>query len=50
MADGRRVRREQNREAVLDAVVELFHEGSYQPTTDEIAIRAGLSPRSQFRY
>ena len=50
MADGRRVRREQNREAVLDAVVELFHEGSYQPTTDEIAIRAGLSPRSLFRY
>ena len=50
MADGRRVRREQNREAVLDALVELFHEGSYQPTTDEIAQRAGLSPRSLFRY
>jgi AcrR family transcriptional regulator len=50
MADGRRVRREQNREAVLDAMVELFEEGSYQPTTDEIAQRAGISPRSLFRY
>ena len=50
MADGRRLRREQNREAVLDAVVDLFIEGSYQPTTDEIADRAGISPRSLFRY
>jgi AcrR family transcriptional regulator len=50
MADGRRVRREQNREAVLDAMVGLFQEGSYQPTTDEIAQRAGLSARSLFRY
>ena len=50
MADGRRVRREQNREAVLDAMVELFEEGSYQPTTDEIAQRAGISARSLFRY
>ena len=50
MADGRRLRRSQNREAVLDAVVELFVKGSYQPTTEEIARRAGLSPRSLFRY
>ena len=50
MADGRSLRREQNREAVLDAMVELFGEGSYQPTTDEVAARAGLSPRSLFRY
>ena len=48
--DGRRLRRERNREAVIDAVVSLFEEGSYQPTTDEIAERAGLSPRSLFRY
>lgn len=50
MADGRRVRREQNRESVLDAVVALFVEGTYQPTTDEVARRAGISPRSLFRY
>ena len=48
--DGRRLRREQNREAVLDALVELFHEGVYQPSSAEIAERAGISPRSLFRY
>ena len=48
--DGRRLRREQNRDAVLDALVRLFEEGDYQPTADEIAERAGISPRSLFRY
>jgi AcrR family transcriptional regulator len=48
--DGRTRRREQNREAVLDALVRLFEEGDYQPTTEEIAQRAGLSARSLFRY
>ena len=48
--DGRRLRREQNREAVLVALVELFHEGNYQPSAAEIADRAGLSQRSLFRY
>ena len=50
VADGRRLRREQNREAVLDAMVSLFTEGALQPTTDEIAERAGVSARSLFRY
>ena len=48
--DGRRLRREQNRDAVLDALVALFHEGVYQPSTNDIAERAGISPRSVFRY
>ena len=48
--DGRRLRREQNREAVLDALAELFSEGFYQPRANEIAERAGISPRSLFRY
>jgi AcrR family transcriptional regulator len=48
--DGRRLRREGNRAAVLDALVELFHEGLYQPSAGEIAHRAGISPRSLFRY
>jgi AcrR family transcriptional regulator len=48
--DGRRLRREQNREAVIDALLALFREGRYQPGTAEIAARAGLSPRSLFRY
>jgi TetR/AcrR family transcriptional regulator of autoinduction and epiphytic fitness len=48
--DGRRLRREQNRQAVLDALVALFEEGHYSPSVAEIAARAGLSPRSLFRY
>lgn len=48
--DGRRARRQQNREAVIDALLGLFADGSYQPSADEIARRAGLSPRSLFRY
>ena len=48
--DGRRQRREQNREAVIDALLALFGEGSYQPSTAQIAARAGLSLRSLFRY
>ena len=50
VSDGRRLRREQNREAVIDALVDLFEEGRYQPSVAEIAERAGLSPRSLFRY
>jgi AcrR family transcriptional regulator len=48
--DGRRLRREQNRTAVLDALLELFRDGTYDPSSAEIAERAGLSPRSLFRY
>ena len=48
--DGRRLRREQNRESVIDALIELFGEGVYQPGSAEIAERAGISPRSLFRY
>ena len=50
VSDGRRLRREQNREAVIDALVDLFEEGRYQPSVAEIAERAGLSTRSLFRY
>ena len=49
-ADGRRLRREHNREAVLDALASLFAEGIYIPNANQIAERAGLSPRSVFRY
>jgi AcrR family transcriptional regulator len=48
--DGRRARREQNRLAVLEALGELYRQGNYQPSSAEIAERAGLSPRSLFRY
>jgi AcrR family transcriptional regulator len=49
-ADGRKLRREQNRAAVIDTVLALFRDGVYQPSTGEIAARAGLSARSLFRY
>jgi AcrR family transcriptional regulator len=48
--DGRHLRRDTNREAVLDAMVELFVEGNLQPSSAEIAELAGLSSRSLFRY
>ena len=35
---------------MLDALVELFDEGDYTPGTTKIAERAGISPRSLFRY
>jgi AcrR family transcriptional regulator len=49
-ADGRRLRREQNRASVIDALLALFRDGVYTPSTDEIAAKAGLSARSLFRY
>jgi AcrR family transcriptional regulator len=48
--DGRRLRRQQNREAVIDALLASFRDGVYQPSSSEIAQRAGLSSRSLFRY
>ena len=48
--DGRRLRRALNREAVVDALLDLYGEGNLQPSTDQIAERAGISPRSLFRY
>src|SRR3954452_7994657 len=48
--DGRRLRRERNRDAVLDALVDLYGEGNFEPSADDIAQRAGISPRSLFRY
>src|SRR3954453_13794383 len=48
--DGRRLRRGENRAAVLDALTALFGEGVYQPSTNQIADLAGISPRSLFRY
>ena len=48
--DGRRLRRAVNREAVVDALLDLYHQGNLRPSTDDIAERAGISPRSLFRY
>ena len=37
--DGRRARRDRNRDAVVDALLELYHEGRLDPSSDEIATR-----------
>ncbi len=48
--DGRTARRDRNRVAVLDAVLELFSEGNLAPSPDEVARRSGISLRSVYRY
>jgi AcrR family transcriptional regulator len=48
--DGRTARRHRNRLAALDAAFELFSEGNVLPSIEDVAIRAGLSPRSMYRY
>lgn len=48
--DGRRARRERNRLAVVDAVLELFGEEMLVPTIEMAAERSGLSLRSVYRY
>jgi AcrR family transcriptional regulator len=48
--DGRHLRRQQNRDAVVDALLAFQREGRYDASAAEIATRAGLSPRSLFRY
>lgn len=48
--DGRQLRRQRNREAVVDALLDLYSDGNLRPSTEEIAARSGLSPRSLFRY
>jgi TetR/AcrR family transcriptional regulator of autoinduction and epiphytic fitness len=48
--DGRSLRRERNREAVIEAFLTLVREGNFDPGGAEIAERAGVSHRSVFRY
>ena len=48
--DGRRLRRDRNRDAVVDALLQLYSEGNLNPSAEEIAHRSGVSARSLFRY
>ena len=48
--DGRTARRNRNKEAVLDALIEMADEGRAEPPIEEIAERAGVSYRSVYRY
>jgi TetR/AcrR family transcriptional regulator, regulator of autoinduction and epiphytic fitness len=48
--DGRTARRDRNRTAVLDAVLELFAEHNVIPSAEDVARRSGVSLRSVYRY
>jgi AcrR family transcriptional regulator len=50
VTDGRTARRDRNRLAVLDAVLELLSEGDLTPSPEAIALRSGVSLRSVYRY
>jgi TetR/AcrR family transcriptional regulator, regulator of autoinduction and epiphytic fitness len=48
--DGRTVRAERTRQALVDAVFALLDEGELRPTAERIARRAGVSERSVFQH
>lgn len=48
--DGRRARAERNRDAVVEAILDLLREGDPEPTAEAIAARSGVSVRSVFRH
>ena len=48
--DGRRARRDRNRDAVVDAFLDLLNEGDLNPGVAAVADRSGVSHRSVFRY
>lgn len=48
--DGRRVRGERNKEAVVSALLSLYENGEVEPSVARVADVAGVSERSVFRY
>ena len=50
IVDGRTARRQRNKDAVLDALIELANEGDHEPPIERIADRAHVSYRSVYRY
>jgi TetR/AcrR family transcriptional regulator of autoinduction and epiphytic fitness len=48
--DGRSARAERTRSALVDAHLNLLEEGHLRPTAEQIAERAGCSPRSVFKH
>jgi AcrR family transcriptional regulator len=48
--DGRALRRERNRAAVIDTVIALMDEGIFDPAVIDIVQRSHVSERSIFRY
>ncbi len=50
VTDGRRLRSERSRKAIIDAALALMEEGTLVPTAQHIAERAGVGIRSFFRH
>jgi AcrR family transcriptional regulator len=48
--DGRRLRSERNRQKIVEAMLELVHEGNYDPSVAQIAERAEVGLRTVFRH
>jgi AcrR family transcriptional regulator len=48
--DGRTARRNRNRDAVLDAMIDLTTETGEEPAIEAVSERAGVSYRSVYRY
>jgi AcrR family transcriptional regulator len=48
--DGRRMRSERSRQAIIDAVIELIDEGNLIPTAQQASDRAGVGIRTVFRH
>jgi AcrR family transcriptional regulator len=48
--DGRRMRSERSRQAIIEAALTLIYEGNLIPTAQAIAERAGVGIRSFFRH
>jgi TetR/AcrR family transcriptional regulator, regulator of autoinduction and epiphytic fitness len=49
-ADGRAMRAERTRRAIVEALVELLDGGDPRPTVEEIAAQAGVSERTVFQH
>jgi AcrR family transcriptional regulator len=50
VVDGRRLRSERSRQAIIDATEDLMNDGNLIPTAQAIAERAGVGIRSFFRH
>jgi AcrR family transcriptional regulator len=48
--DGRRLRSERSRQAIIDAMLALIDEGNLMPSAQQVSERAGVGIRSVFRH
>jgi len=50
VADGRRLRSERSRRAIIEAMLDLVEEGVLIPTAQQVSARAGVGMRTVFRH